>query len=140
MLCDLISPAIPAAHCSHQIQAYLSTLKSPMLVCNNESIVNTIVKTIQYSAIFPNVTLSSNWDCIAQVLETLLLLGHSSSSLCHVRGHQDLQCPYEQLSLPEQLNCDADAIANRYYHDHPHQTYTTVHQFPAGECIFTTST
>ena len=31
--------------------------------------------------------------------------------LCFVKGHQDANCPYVTLSLPTQLNVDADHIA-----------------------------
>ena len=32
----------------------------------------------------------------------------------HVKGHQDDQCKYDELSLPAQLNVDADELAGAH--------------------------
>ena len=68
----------------------------------------------KFPKIFPNTTVESEWDCLAQILDSLQLLQHMAPSIHHVKGHQDDDTPYEQLPLPAQLNCDADAYTGSF--------------------------
>ena len=104
------------------------------LVCDNQGLVKTVTKMRQHSTIFPNTTMEPEWDIIAQILEALKSLGNSAPIIEHIKGHQDADTPYEQLNLPAQLNCDADAQASAYLRENPALDYTVSHVFPAGEC------
>ena len=72
-------------------------VKPPHLVCNNLSLVKTITKLHTYVNIFPNTTMEVEWDCIAQILQTLNALEDKSPTLDHIKGHQDNHVPYEEL-------------------------------------------
>ena len=107
---------------------------TPFLVCDNLSLVKTITKLLTYANIFPNTTLDAEWDCIAQILQTMQVLKDKAPALDHIKGHQDSTTPYEELTLSAQLNCDADTHATKFLQEHPNIAHQTVHQFPAGEC------
>ena len=108
------------------------------LYCDNQGLVDRVIKLSEFPMIFPNTTFEPEWDCLAQILDALQFLQQAAPTLHHVKGHQDDDTPYEQLSLPAQLNCDADAFAEVRIQTQPlSHHYTTAHVFPAGECILT---
>jgi hypothetical protein len=49
-----------------------------------------------------------------------------------IKGHQDDKVPYEKLSLPAQLNVDADNLADQYILDFPDQDYNVVPILPTS--------
>ena len=81
------------------------------LVCDNKSLVNTI-KKIQNQArpMFPNDTLASDWDIVNEII---ILCKNLEPSIAWIKGHQDDERPVEKLPLPAQLNCEADALADK---------------------------
>ena len=109
--------------------------RAPHLVCNSQGLIQSIQKLIEYPTIYPNITMGADWDCLAQILDTIQDLDTVSPSFEHVKGHQDATTPYEELSLAAQLNCDADTWANYFLRDHPDINHTTAHLFPNGEWI-----
>ena len=121
----MIHPAI------HQL------LLSHPLYCNNQGLVERINKLTDFPMIFPNTTFEPEWDCLAQILDSLQLLQQAAPTIHHVKGHQEEDTPYEQLPLPAQLNCNADAYAGAYIHTNlaPPISCTIAHLFPAGECL-----
>ena len=102
--------------------------------CDNESLITTILLFQEHALIYPNVKVTSDWDCIAQILHTLKALGPSKPTLAHIKGHQDTETPYEELDLAAQLNCDADHLAAQYLADNStiNHRYATV--FPQAAC------
>ena len=54
-----------------------------------------------------------DWDVLQQIITSCRLFP-SLPVLCFVKGHQDADCPYVTLSLPVQLNVDADHLAGSY--------------------------
>ena len=88
-----------------------------------------------YPHIYPITTMDAEFDCLAQILDTVRELDALTPTFNHVKGHQDERTPYKELSLLAQLNCDVDTYANRFLHNNPDISHPTVHQFPAGECI-----
>ena len=73
------------------------------LQSNNEGIVTKINSMKSYREVFPNATMSSEWDVIAEILASHLQLGNTSPKLEHILGHQDKDTPYDKLSLPAKL-------------------------------------
>ena len=59
------------------------------------------------------------WDCLAQILDSLKIPQHNAPPIHHVKGHQDDETLYKQLPLNAQLNCDADSYAKAYICDNP---------------------
>ena len=110
-------------------------LRALHLVCDNKGLVQSTSKLMHYTRIFPNTTMEPEWDIIAQILDTIKSLGSAAPTIEHIKGHQDVDTPYEQLSLTAQLNCDADAHASAYLRDNPTMEHSISHAFPAGECV-----
>ena len=54
-----------------------------------------------------------DWDILQQII-TRRCLFPLLPVLRFVKGHQDADCPYVTLSLPAQLNIDADHLAGSY--------------------------
>ena len=54
-----------------------------------------------------------DWDVLQQITTSRRLFP-LLPVLCFVKGHQDANCPYVTLSLPAQLNVDADHLAGSY--------------------------
>ena len=80
------------------------------LVCDNSSFVNTVNKIAdRQRKQFPNETLEPDWDVINEIVS---LIKNSKQTIEWIRGHQDGKMPKERLSLPAQLNCEADELAN----------------------------
>ena len=57
--------------------------------------------------------MESDWD-VLQAIVTELKRFNNPPPLIHVKGHQDDQMAYNQLTLPAQLNVDADHLAAEY--------------------------
>ena len=74
----------------------------------------------------PNNTLQSEWDLLAEIWNAHCDLG-DRDGLTWVKGHRDDKKKCEDLSLPAQLNVDADELANQFIVDNPDLPY---HQVP----------
>ena len=105
-----------------------------MVRCDNEGIVTKINSMQCYRDVFPNATMSSEWDVIAKIRASILQLGTSSPQLEHVLGHQDKDTPYVQLPLSAQLNCDADKEAATFLSEHPDEDFKNAPVFPTSGC------
>ena len=119
----------------HSANNALSNNRHHQLYCDNESLVTVITKAMKYPTIYPNMTITSDWDCIAQVLSIHRGLDKLTPTIAHIKGHQDADTPYEQLPLSAQLNCDADALATRYLQEHPDINHSIAHMFPEAHCL-----
>ena len=116
-------------------QTVAKRAKPPYLVCDNQSLVRSVTRMTEFPTIFPNTTMEAEWDCLAQIVQAVKSLGEVAPTIDHIAGHQDEETPYEQLSIPAQLNCDADQLANAYLQDNPVMEHTHSTIFPAGECV-----
>ena len=65
-----------------------------------------------------------DWDVLQQIITSRRLFP-SLPVLRFAKGHQDVYCPYAALSLPTQLNVNADHLAGSYAH-RPNETPTIV--------------
>ena len=63
--------------------------------------------------LFPNATMEPDGDILQQII-TICRLFLYLPVLHFGKGHQDADCPYVTLSLPAQLNVDADHLARSY--------------------------
>ena len=62
------------------------------------------------TVVSPLSTLISEYDVLIQI-QTLRTAIPLTLDVFHIKGHQDRDTPLEQLSLPAQANCAADALA-----------------------------
>ena len=113
---------------------YQRPLRHHFLYCINEGLVTTVQTMQTFAHIYPNVKVTPEWDCIAQILHTLHGLNGAQPTLLHILGHQDETTPYKELELPAQLNCDSDFLASKYIADNPTMDCTHATLFPQAEC------
>ena len=91
---------------------YQTTLKHLMMYTDSESWVKTI-NAVTWDMFFLNGTITSDWDILQIIISSLVQFQHKPT-LSHVKGHQDSEVSYAQLSLPAKLNVDADHLTSRY--------------------------
>lgn len=77
---------------------------------DNQSVITRTQKTQQAKYVTPNQKLQSEQDVIDEIVHTLHTLP-IKVELKWIKGHQDSRTNYANLSLPAQLNCDADREA-----------------------------
>ena len=102
---------------------------------DSKSMLQVIHKHKGYAKIFPNATMASDWDVVAEITSTLKQLPEIlTPEMQHIKGHQDRQKPYEELPLSAQLNCDADALANTWINNNPDFDHSRVPILPTSGC------
>jgi hypothetical protein len=88
-----------------------------------------------FKRLYPNASMSSEWDVIAEIRTATAELGpQSTPRLTHILGHQDELQQYQDLPLPAQLNCDADALAGAFLAWLPFLDCSTVPILPTSGC------
>ena len=111
------------------------TLKSHELICDNKSMGQVAMKHLKFLKIYPNSTLASEWDVIAEIRQSFLDLDPSSRpSIHHIKGHQDDEVEYDKLPLKAQLNVQADQLAADFIQQHPDFDYSRVPLLPSSGC------
>jgi hypothetical protein len=113
----------------------VTSLQRHSLRCDNKSMVNKVNEVSNYENVYPNTTFDAEWDVIAQIVASVEELRPTSPKIRHIFGHQDKDKEYSELSLPAQLNCDADALAGQFLLQHDNLQHVTAHIFPAGGCL-----
>jgi hypothetical protein len=100
-------------------------IRSPRLLCDNKGVITRINKLLHLPTIFPNTTMESEWDILAEIRTALQALTPGCSpTFEHIKGHQDAKIPMDELPISAQMNCEADQWANEYlvrYPDFPHE-------------------
>jgi hypothetical protein len=111
------------------------SLKSHSLVCDNKSMVDRVNEIIQYDVVFPNTTMDSEWDVLAEIKAAMLALTKESRpEISHIKSHQDRTIPFEELPLKAQLNCQADWLAEAYIEQSQHGNLPMVPLLPTSGC------
>jgi len=112
-----------------------NTILSHPLVCDNKAVVHRINELKQWKRIYPNVTMESEWDVLAEIKATLeALTPPSQPTFDHIKGHQDRTCPMEELTLQARLNCRADKLAERHFQQFPMMDQSMVPLLPTAGC------
>jgi hypothetical protein len=101
------------------------------LICDNEGLLVRIEKTLSWSYLQPNATLSSEWDVKPVILETYRALGWKFA-FQHVRSHQDDSVSAATLPLDVQLNIEADRLATDYLSTSEYAGNASL--FPSAKC------
>jgi ribonuclease HI len=91
---------------------------------DSESIVDQVKTTLEFPFYYPNQTLSADWDIIQAIVSTLKQFPRIPP-LEWIKGHQDRNRSVQSLSLPAQLNVEADELAGLYRY-RPQQNHTRV--------------
>lgn len=72
----------------------------------------------------------AKWDVIVEIWETMTKM--ENMSIQHIKGHSDEKQPYEKLTLLQQLNVDADQLADQYIQEHWDDEYRWVSILPTS--------
>ena len=67
-----------------------------------------------YTDPYPNATMKAEFDLVEQIYISIQKY-QLQAKFYHVKGHQDANCDYKDLSLASQLNVDADKLAGEAY-------------------------
>jgi hypothetical protein len=78
-----------------------------------ESLIEKSKEMMKWPFYYTNATMDADWD-VLQAIITLLRRFPVTPTLSHVTGHQDRKTAYLDLSLPAQLNVDADKLAGTF--------------------------
>eukprot|EP00957_Ditylum_brightwellii_P086438 6576474-Ditylum_brightwellii.AAC.1 len=84
------------------------------LYLDNKGVITQIKQQQPYPHNYSFNTLTLDWDIIAQI-SNILDIGNFTPKIQHIHGHQDKHKKYNDLSLPEKLNVDADLLAVEYW-------------------------
>ena len=87
--------------------------KETILYTDSASVIAKIGEIKKWPYFLPNATMDPDWDVLQQIITSHRLFP-SLPILCFAKGHQDADCPYVTLSLPAQLNVDADHFTGSY--------------------------
>jgi hypothetical protein len=88
------------------------------MYCDNLGLVTKVSKLLSFRLAPTQAALHSEFDVLATIHD-LLRDFSLTPTIVHVKGHQDNHKPYEDLSLPAQLNCDADVLATNELLNYP---------------------
>ena len=90
-------------------------------MADNMELINRQSLHLNYTNPYPNMTLKAEFDLTEQIYDT-----HQKykiiATFTHVKGHQDDDATYDDLSLEAQLNVDADELAEQHYSTGPQST------------------
>ena len=96
---------------------------SLIIYTDSESLLKTISKRLEWTLDFPYSTMHPDWD-LQQSITSSLRQFTTMPAAVHVKGHQDRYAPFDTLSLPAQLNVEADTLAAEYvYSDEVSHTH-----------------
>ena len=102
--------------------------KSHSIFCDNEGLVTTVNKVSTYKNIYPNTTVTPEWDMIAQIRYTLHALGPQQPHIVRIAGHQDTHTPYKELPLPAHSTVTLRLLQlNTWPRTHVHVWTTAMH-------------
>ena len=103
-------------------------------MADNLGLVTSLIKRSDYSTPYPNITLQPDWDLIEEIYTTYQHLHISNVRFKWIKGHQDSDTPYEELSIPAQFNVDADRLAEEYMEANPNRR-TISPMVPSARCL-----
>ena len=89
------------------------------MVCDNQSMVNKTNEISKYTSMYPNSTMASEFDVLAEIRVAMRHLGQSQPEIAHIKGHQNETKPWHKLTRSAQLNCRADELADQYLREFP---------------------
>ena len=117
----------------HLIKQQFNTQIDCHVVCDNEAMVKRTRSPNDVTKVYPNETLASDWDVLAEIWSTLHQNNLADSiTVQHIKGHSDKHKPYQELTLLQQLNVDADSMADSYIQQHWDDEYHEVPLLPTS--------
>jgi hypothetical protein len=100
-------------YCGH-----LQLLPLHKIYRDNLGLITKVNKLLLFRLASTQAALHSKFDVLATIHDILKDFS-LPPTISHIKGHQDNPKPYEDLSLPAQLNCDADVLATNELQNYP---------------------
>ena len=99
----------------YRVSQYTQSLlpKQNIIYTDSASLIEKLGEIRKWPYFFPSTTMDPDWDVLHQIIFSLCLFP-SLPEIHFVQGHQDDDRPYTTLSLPAQLNVDANHLARSY--------------------------
>jgi hypothetical protein len=117
----------------HLIQTKWNTSGRYTILCDNEAMIGIMQDHVRVADTYPNQTLKSEWDIIAETKATIDTDKlWEAIEFRHIKGHADQRAPYNSLTLSQQLNVEADKLANEYIQRHHDDEYNKVPLLPTS--------
>jgi hypothetical protein len=109
-------------------------LRPTTFLTDNKGLLMRIVLRCQYSVSYATATLAPDWDLLEYMYDAIQDLS-IPPKFEHVKGHQDDTVAYAKLSLPAQLNVDADHGAGNFQWNHAptHRSQVPMHKSTRGQ-------
>jgi Reverse transcriptase-like len=102
------------------------------IVCDNEAAVKQCQQRIDPTEAQPNQTMMEEWDIMAEIWTSMREFNEDRISIQHIKGHSDSKQSYNTLSLLQQLNVDADRLANEYIQNNMTKDYCWATLLPSS--------
>ena len=102
------------------------------LYTDNSGLIKRINERNQWKHNYPSTTLLSDWDLVEEICRLMKTL--KTFTINHVRGHMDKKKSYEQCSNQEQMNIDADELADKHRKRHGVAIQPQVPLFETTKC------
>jgi hypothetical protein len=120
----------------HLSQYCNTTIHNPLVyTSDNLGLITCINQRLQYDNCFSNAYLVPDWDFTEAIYANIQHLT-ITPIFQHVMGHQDDTKAYSQLSLPAQLNVDADKAAGAFHWSHASTIQEKVPILPTTKAHF----
>ncbi len=121
--------------CFYHLKQLHSISVSGTLLCDNKSMIEKTQAHADFKNPNPNSTMESDWDVIAEIWNTIQAGSLSDHlSFVHIKGHADKEKKYDELTLRQQLNVDADHLAGGYIERHWDEDYSIAPIYPTSGC------
>ena len=111
-----------------------TSIRQHYMVCDNQSMVNKTNEISQYITMYPNSTMASEYDVLAEIRTAMRHLGVSQPELHHIKGHQDETKSWQELSHTAKMNCKADDLADQYMQEFHDVDRSRVSILPTSGC------
>jgi hypothetical protein len=100
---------------------------SYIIICDNQALVKIMQEQVRQEDAYPNLTISAEWDILSKIRTALNHnMMQTSIQSRHIKGHADNDQPYNKLTLMQQLNVNANRLANEYIQHHQNGEYNIV--------------
>ena len=120
-------------HTGQPLELDVEATNTWTICCDNQSMVKRSNWRADLQHIYPNDTKVADWDLLAEIWTSLASVeGNHKINLIWIKGHQDDDTPYEDLSLEAQLNCEADALAGEFIDANHSMAYEWVPILPTS--------
>jgi hypothetical protein len=117
----------------HLSQKKWNALSQYTIICDNEAIVNIMQEQHRVEDTYTNQRLNAEWDVIAETTATIEADAlWEKVTFRHIKGHADRNTAHHKLTVMQQLNVEADKLADEYIQQNQDLAYSIVPILPTS--------